>query len=116
MISLCAPTFDIDGQLLSPSGIALQQPASRRSELVPVLDLAVGAVLVDGGWSPTDLKYKLETSDLSPADFRRLFLMVATYPTLILSCEDGCFLALLSRVNYRNGQTTALAEVLEDLS
>lgn len=116
MIALSAPTFDIDGPLVSQAGAAALKSYGRRAQRVSVLDLAVGAVLVDGGSSPADQTYTLTIPDTSGAGHARLAEMTENYPSLVMSCSRGCFLVLVSAVDYSNGNTTANAEVLEALS
>lgn len=113
MISLCAPYFDINGQLLCHSGIAEAKTISRRAKRVATLD--GGAVLVDGGYSSADLTYTLSMPDVDGSQHAAMRYLLGSYQTALLSCADGCFLVLLSGISNAKGLTTATAEVLEDL-
>lgn len=115
MISLCAPSYDISGGLLLRDGIAAQQNVSRRTRRVPVLDLAVGAVLVDGGYSPADLTFKLSVPDPAGSAHTYISDLIATYQTAILGCSRGCYLVVLSNLRSDRGKTICTAEVLDDL-
>jgi len=116
MISICTPTYDIDGRLISRTGYAVAQNISRRAQRVAVLDLAVGAVPVDGGYSPADLTYTVIIPGDDGSAHAALKYMIANYQYVILSCSDGCYRVLLSGLGNNNGQTTCTAEVLEDLT
>ncbi len=114
MISLCAPTFDTAGQIVSYTGAAILQSASRRSSLVPTLDQ--GATLVDGGWSDSDLKFQLRLPDSSGAHHLAIVRLMRYHSTAVLSCSRGCYNALLSGLTYDRGTTVVTAEVKEALS
>lgn len=110
MITLCAPTFDINGSIICPNGYADQQSTSRRAKRVATLDLS--AVLIDQGSTVADLTFKLKTAD--SGDFHAAIdRLITNHSTAILSCSKGCYSVLLSCLQFRNGETTVTAEVLE---
>jgi hypothetical protein len=112
MISICAPTFDINGQIICQQGYAEQQSTGRRAKRVATLDL--GAVLVDGGYSVADLVFKITIpSDPLGQYHQEINRMMAYHSTAVFSCSQGCFTVLLSALQFRNGQTIVTAEVLE---
>ncbi len=113
MISICAPTFDIDGQLTNASGWAEAQNISRRASRVATLD--GGAVLVDSGSSVADLTYKLKLPDPDGEDHLTLTAMIRNHPSAILSCDRSCYQVLLSSLAYKSGNTTCTAEVLAEI-
>lgn len=116
MIAISTPTFDLDGSLVSTTGRATAQSISRRAKRVPVLDLAVGAVLVDGGYSPSDQTYQLQIPDRAGEHHLFLTDLIARYPALILTCERGCYLVLLSGLGHSRGSSTCVAAVVERLN
>lgn len=113
MISLCAPVFDTNGQLISHTGVAEAKNISRRAKRVATLD--GGAVLVDGGYSSADLTYTLSLPDVDGSQHAALRYLLGSHQTALLSCADGCYLVLLSGIANANGVTSCTAEVLEGL-
>ena len=113
MISLSAPTFDINGHTVSYTGAALQQATGRRARRVATLDGS--AVLVDGGYSTADVTYELQIPDSDGAHFDAINRLMQYHSTAILSCSQGCFLVLLANLQPDGQQTFVNAEVLETI-
>ena len=113
MISLSAPTFDINGHTVSHTGAAIQQSTGRRARRVAVLDTTVGAVLVDGGYSPADLTFDIQIPDPTGAHFAAINRLMQYHSTAILSCAQGCYLVMLSNLQPDERQTFVTALVLE---
>ena len=111
MISICAPTFDTAAPIISTTGAAILQTASRRAKRVATLD--GGAVLVDAGWSNADIIYKCSLPDLSGANHLALTRLMTNHPSAVLSTPRGCYSVLLSGLTYDKGLTVVMAEVLE---
>lgn len=111
MISLCSPTFDLNGQLVSSGGTAVAKQISRRAKRVATLD--GGAVLVDGGYSSADLTYSISLPDVDGSQHAALHYLLGSYQTALLSCADGCYLVLLSGIANSQGLTSCTADVLE---
>ena len=114
MISLCAPTFDISGQLISATGRAILLNASRRANRVATLDGS--AVLVDSGWSAADLTYQLRIPDVTGTNHLAITRFMTYHSTAVLATERGCYNVLLSGLTTDKTTTVVIAEVLEDLS
>lgn len=114
MISLCAPVSDTNGQVVSATGGAEAKNISRRAQRVATLD--GGAVLVDGGYSPSDLTYTLRLPDADGRQHTALRSLLSSHQTAVLSCADGCYLVLLSAISHTQGVTRGTAEVLEALN
>ena len=111
MISICAPTFDINGQIISHAGAAILQTASRRAKRVATLD--GGAVLVDGGFSTGDLTYQCRLPDTDGVHHLALTSLIANHSTAILATSRGSYSVLLSALTFDKGTTVITAEVLE---
>lgn len=114
MISLSAPSFALNGALVVLNGAARPKPLRRRAQRVATLD--GGAILVDGGYSAADLTFVLTLPDRTGASHAFIAGLIANYPSVVVCCADGCYLALLDNLSYKNGQTTLNALVLEDLT
>ncbi len=113
MISLSAPQFDLDGQLISYSGSAIPRNISRRAVRVATLD--GGATLVDGGYADCDLTFDLNLADTTGDHHQTITGLIRNYQYVVLSVETGCFRVLLSALENSRGETTCTAEVLERL-
>ncbi len=116
MIALTTPSLDLSGALISPNGRAIAQTINRRANRVAVLDLTIGAVAVDAGYSGSDLELSVRVPDPDGSEHLALTRLIALYPTMILSCSRGCYLVMLSGLGYSNGAATCRASVLEVLS
>ena len=111
MISLSAPTFDINGHTVSHTGVAIQQSTGRRSRRVATLDGS--AVMVDGGYSTADLTFDVQIPDPQGTHFAAINRLMQFHATAILSCTQGCYLVLLSGLSPDERQTFVTAIVLE---
>lgn len=113
MISLSAPIYDPSSTLVVHNGSASPKAFGRRAKRVATLD--GGAVLVDGGYSPSDLTYLVSIPDTQRTAYAFLSRLISTYPEAVLGCRDGCFLVLLGSLDFKDGLTTVSADVLEGL-
>lgn len=95
------------------SGVAAARDYSRRAQRVATLDGS--AVLVDGGYSIADVTFSLSIPDPAGSAHALILELLANYPSVVLSCHDGCYLVLLGRLDTKDGITTVDADVLEDL-
>jgi len=111
MISICAASYDINGQLVSPGGQAILQSAGRRARRVATLDGS--AVLQDQGWSAGDLTYQVRMPDESGSAHAILTGLLENHATAVLSCDRGCYQVLLSGLTIDKTTTVITAEVLE---
>ena len=113
MIALSAPTFDINGHMVSTNAAALPLNIGRRARRVATLD--GGAVLVDGGYSAADQTFELQIPDPDGAHHRAIHRLMQYHSTAVLSCSQGCYLVLLSGLRPDEGETLVTAEVLDTL-
>lgn len=91
MISICAPTFDINGSVvLLRTEKSDMGSMSRRSSVTPTID--GGSVPQYRGYSVTDRKFSIVAEDVPQADIDRLETMVDNSNELIVSTAIGCFL------------------------
>lgn len=113
MISLCAPSFDISGEVASYSGVAERDSVSRRGKRVATLD--GGAVLVDNGYSVADKTFKLSMPDTDGSLYTGIQRLMRYHSRAILTCDEGCFVVLLSGLAPNGQRTRVTAEVLEEI-
>jgi len=113
VISISSPGFDITGPVESQAGYAVAQNISRRARRVPTLDGS--AVLVDAGYAVADLIIDVSAPDSDGSVYLGLLRLMAANSKLVLSCSYGCYLVSLSGLQNSRGETTCVAEVLEDL-
>lgn len=111
MISICAASYDINGQVISHGGVAILQSAARRARRVATLD--GGAVLQDQGWSDGDMTYQVRIPDSDGSAHLALTTMMANHGSAVLSCSRGCYRVLLSGLTVDKTTTVVTAEVLE---
>jgi hypothetical protein len=115
MFALMTPEFALSGAMNFPSGQARATTVSRRARRVPVLDLAVGAVLSDLGYSAGDLDYRLTVAGGTRDQYLFIRDLIGRYPGTVLSCPDGCYFVLLSGLSFDDADIVLTAQVVEVL-
>ena len=90
MLTINAPVFDVEGNLLieSPDGDGLAA-FSRRVTRTPTLD--GGAAVADFGYSAADRTLTISWTPLSKSDVGVAKRLVQSYSRLIVSFSEGCF-------------------------
>lgn len=102
MISICAPTFDLAGQLLLPGTLMADPPGqSRRVTRTATLD--GGVSLADMGFSHGDRTVSLVARCTLGQEERARYLQ-RQYPLLMLAIREGVFLGAISSLSVSNGQ------------
>lgn len=95
MISLSATLYDVTGCLLLPRARpANSYEGSRRGSVTATLDGRVS--VYDSGFSESDQILRVSINHPTQNQLIKLRYLVAYYGQVILSCEIGCFIALLS--------------------
>jgi hypothetical protein len=113
-IGIASQTYDADGAfILSPLADTSIRDMERRLTRTKTLD--GGVVITDGGYSVGD-----RTLDIVVTSERELALSLAALLEdalwVIVSTEEGCYLAKFQELRDRDGKLTIRALIKEDLS
>lgn len=112
MITLAAPTYDLNGYLAINARVRQPYQASRRGSVTATLD---GSVAVyDAGYSDADTVFSAQWPAKDKDQLITLRYLIAYYPYLIACVESGCYRV---RVNFTfDRRTVTLSmQVLERL-
>lgn len=104
MISLSAPTFDINGTLILKTRVSNPYDTQRRGSITATLD--GGVSVYDTGYSDADQQLKAALNNPTKATLVSLRYLIAYYPQLHCSCDGGAYSVVASFV--LNNQTLNL--------
>jgi len=100
MISLSATSYDPNGAIIIDAIITNPYQAERRGSVTATLD--GGSAFYDTGYSITDRTLSAQVINPEISLLQTLEYLVAYYGQVILSCELGCYVAVLSFSTSRN--------------
>jgi len=102
MVSISAPSFDLNGQVIlrktESSDVYAQ---SRRVSKTKTLDLGVS--LQDLGFTHGDRTLKLTAQRITQADHEAVKYLQENYPQLMVSIAEGLFLGVIESINIQSG-------------
>lgn len=94
MISISTPTYDINGTLRLNARFADAWQGERRASVTATLDGS--SSVYDTGFSYSDQTLSASLRDPTRAQLVSLRYLTAVYGQVVISCDAGVFLALLS--------------------
>jgi len=103
MITISAPTHDVDGvlQLRNVAAKSNLGTTTRRVERVPTLD--GGAHITDLGFSDGDRTLEAELTNPTRDQAEKLLYLQKNYASLVIATIEGVFLGSLAQVNSAGG-------------
>jgi hypothetical protein len=115
MIAIASTLFDLTGHIvLHPLPTSAMDEIRRRNNRVSTLD--GGVAVNDAGHSPGDRTFRVRWRVRNEAELRAVKRMVRLYSTVIVSRQDGVFLAAPSSVDQRRGEGELELMIIEELS
>ena len=115
MISLSAPLYDLEGQvLLYPSPDSELQGGSRRVSRTPTLD--GGATIVDQGMSHADRTFRIVAPNISENKYNTVWYLLRTYSLVNIATRDGLYSGVIQRARRRGSdlEMTILIQEKQD--
>ena len=94
MISLSAPTYDINGTLRINARVSNPYDTQRRGNVTATLD--GGVSVYDTGYSDADQILKVSFNPATVDPLMTLRYLIAYYPQLLCSCHGGMYSVVAS--------------------
>lgn len=103
MISICAPLYDPEGQvILHPTSDSDLYGGSRRVSRTPTLDGE--ATIVDQGMSHADRTFQIMVSRVPRWKYERIQSMLRTYSLVTVATQDGVYAAVIQNARLRGNE------------
>lgn len=112
MIGLSSPDYDVNGTAIVPARFRNAYQAERRGTVTATLD--GGVSVYDGGYTIADHTMTAVTKMTSPDLVATLQYMISMYGQLIVTCESGCYRAVVS-FDVNNNSITLTARIVARL-
>lgn len=103
MIGLSAPDFDVNGSVVVPTRFQNPYHGERRGTVTATLD--GGVSVYDGGFTVADQTLSAKLNSPSLALLQSLQYLVSLYGQLVVTCESGCYRAVVAFSTSQNTLT-----------
>lgn len=94
MIGLSAPDFDVNGSVVVPTRFQNPYQGERRGTVTATLD--GGVSVYDGGFTVADQTLSAKLNSPPLALLQSLHYLVSLYGQLVVTCESGCYRAVVT--------------------